>query len=67
MHTCQLYRDSLYSFLAVLYRELLHSYRDLSLEKIDDCESNNVYKCLHSQNVAFRYINSSYSKRIGFL
>ena len=39
-HTCQPYRD--FSDLAVLYRELLHLYRDLSLEKINDCESNNV-------------------------
>ena len=34
------YRE--FSDLAVLYRELLHLYRDLSLEKINDCESNNV-------------------------
>ena len=40
MHTCQPYRD--FSDLAVLYRELLHLYRDLSLEKINHCESNNV-------------------------
>ena len=40
------YRD--FSDLVVLYRELLHLNRDLSLEKINDCESNKVKKCLHS-------------------
>ena len=34
------YRD--FSDLAVLYRELLHLHRDLSFEKINDCESNIV-------------------------
>ena len=38
-HTCQ--PDRAFSNLTVLYRELLHLYRDLSLEKINERESNN--------------------------